>query len=86
LTTLWKFQTYNIRKDVLLRYKDIFIRQMVTFFSIFFILLVVNITLFAFSAKDSAAKSNSISGDIASKTDAKIYPMDILDSEYKKAI
>jgi hypothetical protein len=58
---------------------------MVIFFSIFFSLIAINAFLLLFSASKSSAGSSD--GNATEKSQsAKIYPLDLYPSKFKKAI
>ncbi len=59
---------------------------MVTFLSIFFILLVINGALLIFSSNGSKEKVGPVVKDALNVSSAKIYPIDLLSPKYKKAI
>lgn len=58
---------------------------MVTFFTIFIILIVVNAGLLIHSSMTALRKSRS-NRPLSPSTEIKIYPLDLLSSDYKKAI
>lgn len=58
---------------------------MVIFFAILFTLIAVNATLLIFSARNSSARNSSGKASEESEA-AKIYPLDLGTSKYKKAI
>jgi hypothetical protein len=58
---------------------------MVTFFSIFFVLIAVNAFLLLFSARNSNMGSADNNASEESHS-AKIYPLDLEPSKFKKAI
>ncbi|MCE2612753.1 hypothetical protein LVD13_07195 [Flavobacteriaceae bacterium D16] len=58
---------------------------MVIFFAIFFALIAVNAFLLLFSARNSSAGSADGNASEESNT-AKIYPLDLEPSKFKKAI
>ncbi len=58
---------------------------MATFFVILFVLIAVNAALLLFSATNSDSKVNKGSAFTDSEA-AKIYPLDLDSSKYKKAI
>lgn len=60
---------------------------MVTFFSIFSVLVVINVLLFLVSFNhNSKKKMKEKSADSVSKSTSVIFPLNLIDSKYKKAI
>ncbi|WP_297762099.1 hypothetical protein [uncultured Muriicola sp.] len=59
---------------------------MTTFFTIFFILVLVNAALLSFSIVSSGRKQNDFSKDKSQDSKDKVFPLDLSSSEYRKAI
>lgn len=59
---------------------------MVTFISILFILIAINATLLVFSVNGSGAKKTKEPSKNIAGSAAKIYPLDLTTSKYKKAV
>ncbi len=60
---------------------------MVTFFAILLVLVVLNVAVLVFSAVDtSSEKASTLAKNISEQSAAKILPMDLITSKYKKAI
>lgn len=59
---------------------------MVTFFSIVFALVAINLALLLFSGIRSKQRMNKIKKEINSSAASKIYPLNLNTSKYKKAI
>ncbi len=57
-----------------------------TFFTILFILIGVNAVVMFFSLNTFDSKERSTQNSITDADDAKIYPIDLLPSKYKKAM
>jgi hypothetical protein len=59
---------------------------MTTFFTIFFVLVLVNAALLSFSIVTNGRRQNDFSKDKSQDSEDKVYPLDLSSSEYKKAI
>lgn len=59
---------------------------MATFFGILFILIGINAILLVFSVNRTGQKVENSAKDISESSTAKVYPLDLLSSKYKKAI
>ena len=59
---------------------------MVTFFTIFFILILVNVGLILHSIVSARPKRTSAAKPVTDQPEIKIYPLDLLSPGYKKAI
>lgn len=59
---------------------------MVTFFVIFFVLILVNAALLFHSSLSSRSRATGRAKSVAEQPEIKIYPMDLRSSSYKKAI
>lgn len=59
---------------------------MVTFFTILFFLLALNIALLVFSTLDGGQKVSQLSKKLSEASTVNIYPFDFHTTEYKKAI
>jgi hypothetical protein len=59
---------------------------MTTFFTIFFVLIVINAALLTFSVITNNRKQAEISGERSAATKEKVYPLDLSTSQYRKAI
>jgi hypothetical protein len=59
---------------------------MVTFFVIFFVLVVVNAVLLIDSSISARTRATGASSATPNKSEIKIYPIDLQHSKYKKAI
>jgi hypothetical protein len=59
---------------------------MTTFFTIFFILVLLNAALLVFSISSSGRKSADLSKDVPEISENNIYPLDLSASDYRKAI
>jgi hypothetical protein len=59
---------------------------MITFFTIFFILVIVNAVLLIFSIAQTGTKSNDLSKDVSELSRNTIYPLDLSSPDYRKAI
>ncbi len=59
---------------------------MATFLTILLILLIVNIGLLLFSTTNSRLKIGRLNKNLPDQKSAKIYPLDLNTSKYKKAI
>ncbi len=60
---------------------------MTTFFAILFVLIAINVLLLLFSVNRSAApKLTKSEPKVAAPSVTKIYPIDLVTSNYKKAI
>ncbi len=57
-----------------------------TFFSILFILIGINAVIMFFSLHSFDVKERNNQNTVSAPDDAKIYPIDLLPSKYKKAI
>ncbi len=57
-----------------------------TFFTILFVLIALNAIMMLFSLKNINQKSKSGQGELSNNTDAKIYPIDLANPKYKKAV
>jgi hypothetical protein len=58
---------------------------MITFFTIFFIILGINVAMMLFSLNTVGQKKKSATDVIKSQT-SEIFPIDLLSSKYKKAV
>lgn len=78
---------HNITNVVILRYSFKEANTiMMTFFTILFILLGLNAIMMVFSLKNTNKKHKSIVGEISDNSDTKIYPIDLANLKYKKAV
>ncbi len=59
---------------------------MTTFFTIFFVLVVVNAALITFSLLTNKRKQMEMQGDQSEATKEKVYSLDWTSSKYRKAI
>jgi hypothetical protein len=59
---------------------------MTTFFTIFFILVLVNAALLSFSIVTNGRRQDEFSKDKSQDSVDRIYPLDLSSSEYRKAI
>ena len=59
---------------------------MTTFFTIFFVLVLINAALLSFSIVTSGRKQNNFSKDKSEDSKDNVFPLDLSTSEYKKAI
>ncbi len=59
---------------------------MTTFFTIFFILVIVNAALLIFSIAKTGSKSTDLSKDVSELSQNTIYPLDLSTTDYRKAI
>ncbi|MGB5647725.1 hypothetical protein [Muriicola sp.] len=59
---------------------------MTTFFTIFFILVLVNAALLSFSIVTSGRRQDEVSKQEPQDSKDRIYPLDLSSSEYRKAI
>jgi len=59
---------------------------MTTFFTIFLLLVLVNVALLVFSIAASDSNSSKMSKDLSGTAQNKIYPLDLSSSDYRKAI
>jgi hypothetical protein len=59
---------------------------MTSFFSILFIVIGINAVLMIFSLSGSGQKAKKSSSQISDASASKIYPIDLISSEYKKAV
>jgi len=59
---------------------------MTTFFTIFFILVLVNAALLIFSIAQTGSKPNDVSKDVTELSQNTIYPLDLSTPDYRKAI
>jgi hypothetical protein len=59
---------------------------MTTFFTIFFVLVLVNAALLSFSLVTNGRRQNDFSKDESQDSKDKVYPIDLSSSEYRKAI
>lgn len=59
---------------------------MMTFFTILFILIGINVMMMVFSFSGIEQKKKKPTNEVSDTTDSKIYPIDLISSEYKKAI
>jgi len=59
---------------------------MTTFFTIFFILVLVNAALLIFSIAQTGRKSDNVSNDVSELSQNTIYPLDLSTPDYRKAI
>jgi hypothetical protein len=59
---------------------------MTTFFTIFLLLVLVNVALLVFSIAASDRNSTKIPKDLSGAAQNKIYPLDLSSSDYQKAI
>lgn len=59
---------------------------MTTFFVIFFVLILVNAALLLHSSFYSRGSKNKVADNIDKQPDIKVYPIDMIPSDYKKAI
>ncbi|WP_291870314.1 hypothetical protein [Maribacter sp.] len=87
MTTLFQFTPYNITNVVILRYSFKGANKlMMTFFTILFVLIILNAIMMLFSLKNINQKPKSIQGEFSDNSDAKIYPIDLANPKYKKAV
>jgi hypothetical protein len=59
---------------------------MITFFTIFFILILMNVVLLTFSALNASQKVARLSKRVTEHAATQIYPLELSDSKYKKAV
>jgi hypothetical protein len=59
---------------------------MTTFFTIFFILVLINAALLSFSIVTNGRRQNDFSKDNSQDSKDKVYPLDLSSSKYRKAI
>jgi len=59
---------------------------MMTFFSVFFILIGINAVMMIFSLNGVDVKSRKSDSEASTTSDSKIYPIDLISSKYKKAV
>jgi hypothetical protein len=59
---------------------------MTTFFTIFFILVLVNAALLIFSIAQTGRKSENVSKDVSELPRNTVYPLDLSTPDYRKAI
>ncbi len=59
---------------------------MTTFFTIFFVLVLINAALLSFSIVTNGQRQNDLSKDKSQDATDKVYPLDLSSSEFKKAI
>lgn len=59
---------------------------MTSFFTILFIILGVNAVLMIFSLSGTSQKTKKSSTSSSTSSPSKIYPIDLISSEYKKAV
>ncbi len=59
---------------------------MVTFFTIFFFLVVLNAAVLMFTALDARKQLSIFTKRIKQVTSTELYPMDLIQPKYKKAI
>jgi len=59
---------------------------MMTFLTIFLVLIVVNLAMLAVSLLSVSQKSKTTSQKLADEHISTIYPLDLLTSSYKKAV
>jgi uncharacterized alpha/beta hydrolase family protein len=59
---------------------------MISFFSILFILIGINAVIMFFSLNSVDSKEQDRQNTASASDDAKIYPIDLLPSKYKKAM
>ncbi len=59
---------------------------MTTFFTIFLLLVLVNVALLVFSIAASDSNRTKMPKDLSGAAQNKIYPLDLSSSDYRKAI
>ncbi|MFH6602041.1 hypothetical protein ACEZ3G_01020 [Maribacter algicola] len=59
---------------------------MMTFFSVFFILIGINAIMMFFSLTGIDQKTKKSDSTASKASESQIYPMDLASSEYKKAV
>lgn len=59
---------------------------MITFFTILFILIGLNAIMMVFSLKGTNQRTKKTTTNVSTASASKIYPLDLVSSEYKKAV
>ncbi len=59
---------------------------MTTFFTILFILIGINAIMMVFSLRGTNQATKKTATNISAASESKIYPLDLVSSEYKKAV
>lgn len=59
---------------------------MMTFLTIFFVLIGINAVIMFFSIQKANNKTRNASPSVSKLSDARIYPIDLLTPEFKEAV